>query len=54
MKKDLYKSHAYTEVESTEETEGFAGSTIKNIYLDTTCDFCGLVMRRKQQGFLIT
>ena len=53
ISEEAYRGHAYTESESTEELERFNGSTIKNVYSDTTCHFCGLVMRRKRHGFLV-
>ncbi len=54
MAEGLYKGHAYTESESTEELDGFGGSTLRTVYLDKTCHFCGLVNRRKSHGFLVT
>ena len=54
MAEELYRGHAYTESESTEELEGFGGSTIKTVYSDTTCHFCGRVIRRRKHGFLVT
>ena len=54
MKDDLYKGHGYTESKSTEELDGFGGSTLRTVYLDTTCHFCGLMKRRKRHGFLVT
>ena len=54
MKEDLYKGHAYSVSESTEEIGGFDGSTINTVYSDTTCHYCGLLMRRKKRGFLVT
>jgi hypothetical protein len=53
MAEDLYKGHAYTESESTEEIDGFGGSTLRTIYADTTCHYCGLVRRRKRHRFLL-
>ena len=49
-----YRGHAYTESESTEELEGFGGSTLRTVYADTTCHYCGWVMRRRLHGFLVT
>ena len=54
MAEELYRGHAYTESESTEELEGFGGSTLRTVHLDTTCHFCGLMKRRKRHGFLVT
>ena len=54
MAEDLYRGHAYTESESAEELDGFGGSTLRTVYLDTTCHFCGLMKRRKRHGFLVT
>ena len=54
MEEDLYKGHAYSESESTEELDGFDGSMIKTIYSEPTCHFCRLVTRRRKHGFLIT
>ena len=54
MEEDFYKGHAYTESESTEEIDGFGGSTIKTIFSDKTCHFCELVMSRRRRGFLVT
>jgi hypothetical protein len=51
MKEDLYKGHAYTESESTDELDGFDGSTIKTVYADKTCHYCGLVMSHRKPGF---
>jgi len=53
MKEDIYKGHAYSELESTEELDGFNGSTIKKVSLDATCHYCGLVKHRKRRGFVI-
>ena len=53
MKEDLYKGHAYTESESTEEIDGFDGSTIKTVYAETTCHYCGFVTRHRRHAFLI-
>jgi len=54
MEEDLYRGHAYTKSESTEEIYGFDGSTNKTIYSDTTCHYCGRLMRRRLHGFLVT
>ena len=54
MKEDLYKGHAYTESESTDEIDGFDGSTLKTVYAETTCHYCGWVIRRRKRGFLVT
>ena len=54
MEEDAYGGHAYTESESTEEIDGFGGSTIKTIFSGKTCHFCGLVMSRRKRGFLVT
>ena len=54
VKEDLYKGHAYTESESADELDGFDGSTIKTVYADKTCHYCGWVMQRRKHGFLIT
>ena len=51
MKENLYKGHAYTESESTDELDGFYGSTIKTVYADKTCHYCGLVMSHRKPGF---
>ena len=53
MEEDLYRGHAYSESESTEEIYGFDGSTNKTIYSDTTCHYCGRLMRRRLHGFLV-
>ena len=53
MAEDLYRGHAYTESESAEELDGFDGSTIKTVYADKTCHYCGWVMRRRKHGFLV-
>jgi len=54
MEEELYKGHAYTESESTEELEGFGGSTLRTVYSEKTCHYCGWVMKRKRHGFLLT
>ena len=54
MAEELYKGHAYTESKFIEELDGFGGSTLRTVYLDTTCHFCGLMKRRKRHGFLVT
>ena len=54
MAEDLYKGHAYTESESTEELEGTDGSRIKTVYAETTCHYCGWAIRRRKRGFLVT
>ena len=54
MSEDIFKGHAYTESRSTEDIEGFGGSTLKAIYAEKTCHFCGLVMRRRLRGFVVT
>ena len=54
MLDESYRAHAYTESESTEVSEGLGGSTLRTVYADTTCDFCGKVIRRRKHGFLIT
>ena len=50
----LYRGHACTESESTEELEGFGGSTLRTVYSEKTCHYCGWVMKRKRHGFLLT
>ncbi len=54
MEDELYRGHAYTETKSTEEIEGFDGSTLKTVYGEKACHFCGLVKRHKLYGFLLT
>ena len=54
MEENLYKGHAYTESESTEELEGFDGSTVRTVYAGKMCHFCGLVIRHRKHGFLVT
>ena len=53
MKEDLYKGHAYSESESTEELEGFDGSSLKSVYSEMTCHYCGFVTRHRRHAFLI-
>ena len=53
MKEDLYKGHAYSESESTEELDGFDGSTLRTVYSVTTCHYCGFVARRRKHGFVV-
>ena len=53
MSDEAYRVHAYTESESAEELDGFGGSTLRTVYLDTTCRFCGLTKQRKRHGFLV-
>ena len=54
MEEDLYKGHAYTESESTDELDGCNGSSLKTLYTEKGCHFCGRVMRRRRHGFLVT
>ena len=54
VSEELYRDHAYTESEFTEEQEGFEGSTIKTVYSDRTCHYCGWVIRSRKRGFLVT
>ena len=54
MREDLYKGHAYTESESTEELDGFGGSKLRAVYSDKNCHFCGWAIRRRKHGFLVT
>ena len=53
MKDDLYKGHAYTESESTDELDGFNGSSLKTLYTEKGCHFCGLVTRRRKRGLIV-
>ena len=53
MEKELYNGHAYTESESAEELKGFGGSTLKAVYLEKCCHFCGLVTQRRKRGFIV-
>ena len=50
---EAYRVHAYTESESTEELEGFGGSTLRTVYLDKTCHYCGMATRRRLHGFVV-
>ena len=54
MAEDLYRGHAYTESESAEELDGFGASTLRTVYSDKACHFCGFVKRQKRRGFLLT
>ena len=54
MEEDLYKGHAYTESESTEELDGFGGSRINIVYAEMMCHYCGRVIRHRKHGFLLT
>ena len=54
MAEELYRGHAFTVSESTEELDGFNGSTLKAVYSEKTCHFCGLMMRRRRHGFVVT
>lgn len=54
MADGLYRGHAYTESESTEEIEGFYGSALRTAYSDATCHYCGWITRRKKRGFVVT
>ena len=54
VEEDLYKGHAYTESESTEELDGFDGSILKTLYAQRTCLFCRLIRRQRRRGFVIS
>ena len=54
MAEQLYRGHAYTESESTDELDGFDGSTLRTVYSVTTCHYCGLAIRRRKHGFVVT
>ena len=53
MEEGEYKIHAYTESESTDELDGFDGSTLRTVYSVTTCHYCGFVARRRKHGFVV-
>ena len=53
MEEDLYKGHAYTESESTDELDGLNGSSLKTFYTEKGCHFCGLVTRRSRGGLIV-
>jgi len=42
MAEELDRGHSYTESEFTEELDGFDGSTIRTVYSDKTCHYCGV------------
>ena len=53
MSDKAYRVHAYAELKSTEELEGFEVSTYRTVYSITACYYPGSAMRQMNHGFIM-